>query len=134
MTDRPWKKLVEDLTRRGHESPHLERLRQRLPVPAGLSGYRELEIELAQEMASSLGRAGEKVDVALLELEVLGQAVDEATTRGDAAARAAAVRAFNDKREHALKALWELKVHREAIGLRRHDMLAQYYVVPKPRT
>lgn len=126
-----WKRLVEDLTKLGHQSPHLDRLKERLPVRGG--SFRELELEIAQEMASALGRACEKVDFALLELEVLGAKIDEAERAGDAEKRAAAVKAFNDKREHALKVLWELRVHREAIGLRRHEPLAKMYPVPPKR-
>ncbi len=96
-----------------------------------MSGLRELEIEIAQEMASSLGRAAEKVDVALLELELLGRAVDDAPT---VEARAERVAAFNAKRELAVRALWELRVHREAIGLRRNEELAKTYPIPKARS
>ncbi len=131
MTQPLWKRLVEDLTAQGHRSPHLDRLRERLPRAGGMSGLRELEIEIAQEMASSLGRAAEKVDVALLELELLGRAVDDAPT---VEARAERVAAFNAKRELAVRALWELRVHREAIGLRRNEELAKTYPIPKARS
>jgi hypothetical protein len=128
VSEPPWKRLVEDLKSSGHKSQHLERLQERLPKPA--DGYRALELEILQEMASSLARAGEKVDHALLELELLGQKVDAATT---SQARARLVDEFNEKREHALKMLWELKVHREAIGLRLHHALAQMYPIPPKR-
>jgi len=127
VTEPPWKRLVEDLKSRGHKSQHLERLQERLPSP---TDHRALELEILQEMASSLARAGEKVDHALLELEVLGRAVDIAP---DAATRARQVAAFNQQRELAMKVLWELKVHREAIGLRHHHWLAQMYPIPPKR-
>ncbi len=127
VSDPPWKRLVEDLSAKGHRSPHLDRLMDRMPKGGG---YRALELELVQEMASALGRASEKVDHALLALEVLGLAVDQA----EPATRAARVAAFNAQREVALKALWELKVHREALGMRHHHALAQFYPVPPRRT
>jgi hypothetical protein len=128
VSEPPWKRLVEDLSAKGHQSPHLDRLRDRLPQG---QGYRTLELEMMQEMASALGRASEKVDHALLELEVIGIAVD---TAKDAPTRAVKVSAFNQQREVALKALWELKVHREALGFRQHQVLAQFYPVPPKRT
>ena len=120
--------MVEDLKSQGHKSPHLERLQQRLPSPG--AGPGALELEILQEMASALARAGEKVDHALLQLEVLGQKIDAAK---DPASRAKQVDAFNAQREVALKVLWELKVHREAIGLRQHQALAQMYPIPPKR-
>src|SRR5262249_18001585 len=126
-----WKRLVEDLTKQGYESPHLDRLKERLPTRG--SSFRELELEIAQEMASALGRAAEKVDLAFLELELLGRGVDEADRAGDATRRGSAVTAFNQKREHASKVLWELRVHREAIGLRRHEHLNENYRLPPKR-
>ncbi len=129
VSDPPWKRLVEDLKSTGHKSQHLERLQERLPANSR-DGFRALELEILQEMASSLARAGDKVDHALLELEVLGHEIDAAR---DSAARARRVTAFNEKREVALKALWELKVHREAIGLRQHHALAQMYPIPPKR-
>lgn len=128
MTDPPWKRLVEDLKSRGHNSQHLQRLEERLPKPA--DGFRALELEIVQEMASSLARAGDKVDHALLLLEVLGHEVDSAP---DPATRAQKVAKFNEQREVAMKALWELKVHREAIGLRQHHAIAQMYPIPPKR-
>lgn len=130
MTQPLWKRLVEDLTAQGYRSPHLDRLRERLPRAGGMSGLREIELEIAQEMAASLGRAAEKVDVALLELELLGRAIDEAPS---VSVRAERVAAFNAKREVAAKALWELRVHREAIGLRRNEELARTYPIPAKR-
>lgn len=124
----PWKRLVEDLSARGHQSQHLDRLKERLPKG---QGYRTLELEMLQEMASALARANEKVDHALLELEWLGHQIDDAA---DATKRDKLVARFNAQREDALHALWELRVHREAIGLRQHHALAEMYPVPPKRS
>lgn len=128
MTEPAWKRLVEDLTKRGYQSPHLDRLKERLPRGQGLHA---LEAEMLQEMAASLGRASEKVDHALLRLELLGHEVDEARDEG---ARAKAVARYNAQREVAAKALWELKVHREALGMRHHHALSQMFPIPPKRT
>ncbi|MGZ3424553.1 MAG: hypothetical protein ACXWUG_21400 [Polyangiales bacterium] len=124
-----WKRLVEDLTKQGWQNPSLERLREKLPGLGG--GQRSLEMEIAQEMAAALGRAGEKVDIAIVELEALGRACDAAV---EPEGRSRAVAAFNAKREHAEKVLWELRVHREALGIRNHAQLARFYVIPPRRT
>src|SRR5512139_3157291 len=97
MRDRPWRTLVRELTEAGHESPYLDRLRQRLDVAQGRTA---LEIEIVHEMATALGRAEEKLLVALLELEIAALALDSAT---DARERHDRVVDFNAARERALR-------------------------------
>ena len=72
VTERPWQSLVRELRDTGFESPYLDRLRVRHDVTAA---QEELEKEIIREMAEALGRAGEKVDVALLRLDVAGRAL-----------------------------------------------------------
>lgn len=127
MSEPAWKKLVEQLKSDGFKSPYLDRLRERLPA----HGQMDLAREILQEMASALGRAEDKVNLALLELDVQGRALD-ALSPG-APTRAAKVAAFNEKRSAAAKALWELRVHREALGFRRNDGLAELYPIPPRR-
>ncbi len=131
----PWKRLVDQLTDEGYESPYLDRLRQRLDV---YQAQEDLEKEILQEMASALGRAEEKVLVALLELEVIGRELDrlEAQQGRDSAWAERVnqrVDAFNRQRKRVLHYLWELVIHREAIGLTRHRILEECYPVPPPR-
>ena len=38
--------------------------------------------------------------------------------------------AFNDQRKKLASALWELRVHREALGLRDHRQLEDTWPVP----
>jgi hypothetical protein len=78
-------------------------------------------------MAAALGRAGEKVDVALLRLELAGKALAAAT---DPDERARRVTAFNTLREEAIKVRHELRIHREAVGIRRNDVLDREYPIP----
>jgi hypothetical protein len=61
MWEPPWKSLVESLTDSGFESDYLERLRSRVEVTLDRNS---LEREIIQEMAQSLGRAGDKVNLA----------------------------------------------------------------------
>jgi hypothetical protein len=126
MRDAPWLALVRDLTDEGYESPYLDRLRRRMD----LTGPREsLEKEIIREMAASLGRAEDKINVALLRLELAGHALAAAP---DPAARRHCAGAFNAERAHALTARWELMIQREAIGLHRNEVLDRLYPIPPP--
>lgn len=132
MSEPPWKHLVDQLRAEGHKSPYLDRLRQRLPA----TGHADLAGEILREMASALGRAEDKINAALLRLELLGQSLDDLARdqRADPGERAARVADFNRQREVAMQALWELRVHREALGFRRNDDLAELYPIPPKRT
>ncbi len=126
-----WKRLVESLKDSSFESPYLDRLAARLSttnlrVAAGLGS---IEREIVEEMAYALGRAEDKVNAALLELDVAARAVDTA----DDEARHAAVAEFNALREAAITARWELLIHRESLGFRQNDMLPTYYPIPPKR-
>ncbi len=132
MTEPAWKKLVEQLKKKGHESPYLERLRERMPSHAG----NDLAAEILREMAASLGRSEDKINAALLELEVLGLAIDELVEKGGERHKREIlerVNAFNEARSRAEQALWELKVHRESLGFLRNDELASLYPIPPRR-
>lgn len=136
MAEPPWLKLVARLKQQGHESRYLERLEQRLPQLAAITTVSDVEREIAQEMASSLGRAADKVNVALLELEVIGAQIDDLARRSPARAPveiAARVEQFNTQREIAVRCLWELRVQRECIGIRRNEDLARDYPIPPRR-
>jgi len=122
--ERPWQTLVRELRDDSFTSPYLERLRSRHDVAAA---QQQLERDIIREMAEALGRAGEKVDLALLELDVARRALSTAT---DANERARLTAAFNARRAEALKARQELRVHREAVGIRRNDCLDAQYPIP----
>jgi hypothetical protein len=122
--ERPWQSLVRELRDAGFESPYLERLRARHDVAAA---EEQLEREIIREMAAALGRAGEKVDVALLRLDVAAKELAAATTPDERARLAAR---FNTLRSAALTARHELRIHREAVGIRRNDVLDREYPIP----
>lgn len=122
-----WKKLVEQLQDREHESPYLDRLRERLDTYQEREG---LEKEILQEMAHSLARTEDKVNVALLQCELAAREVDAAA---DAERRAAWIDEFNRRREHALAMRRELQIHREALGFHRHRALEELYPIPPKR-
>ena len=118
-----WKGLVEQLEDEGFESPYLNRLRSRLNH---IGSRQTLEQEILTEMAAALSRAAAKVDAALLRLEVTGKALD-------AAPEPALRQRFNTEREAALRARWELKVHREALGMYDNSEINTHYPVPPRR-
>jgi hypothetical protein len=122
--ERPWQSLIRELRDSGYESPYLDRLRARHDVAAA---QEQLEKEIIREMAAALGRAGEKVDVALLRLEIAGKALAAAT---DGAERARLAAAFNALRDEAIRVRHEFRIHREAVGIRRNDALEREYPIP----
>ena len=127
MRGKPWERLVRELRDEGFESPYLDRLRQRLDPS---EAQEQLEKEIVSEMAAALGRAEEKVLVALLELERAGRAIEASS---DERQRGERIEHFNRLRAQALAARHELLIHREAIGIRRNQILETLYPVPPRR-
>lgn len=83
-----------------------------------------LEYELAQEMASTLGRLGRALEAALAELSAFDAAQAQKPVRpGQARARTALV-------GRAGVALWHFVVQREAVGLRDSARVLHDYRVP----
>lgn len=131
-----WKKFVVDLKTSGYQSPYLDRLAGRLPTLGArmLGGFGQLELEIAQEMASALGATEDKVNLALLELDVVGKELDEEARRAPGSAQhRALVERYNTKREDALRRRQDLIIHREAVGFRNNAMIPRYYPVPPAR-
>lgn len=127
MREPPWKGLVLALRDQGYESPYLDRLRRRLdPEQAQAT----LEQEIVQEIAAALGRSAAKLDLALLRLELAGRDLDAVT---DDTARATCAAHFDALRTQALQARHELLIHREAVGIRRNDILETLYPIPPRR-
>ena len=125
--DPPWKSLVEQLYDEGYESPYLSRLRDRYEIHRRVEGDESLEREILSEMAYSLGKAEDKVNHALLELELAGRECD---ARGD---DEASVARFNERREHALRVRRDLLIHREALRFPRDPRFATRYPIPPKR-
>ncbi len=135
MNEPAWKKLVAELRDAGCRSPYLDRLRERLKVDQTQD---DLKRELLREMASSLGRAEDKVVFALLQLELIARELEKAAEspeRGDGWAREVNVRveAFNAQRRRAMRFVWELTIQREALGFRRNESLRELYPIPPDR-
>ncbi|MDG2303151.1 MAG: hypothetical protein P8R42_00630 [Candidatus Binatia bacterium] len=124
----PWKTLVRELADSGFESPYLDRLKRKIDIELGAE---ELEKEIVQEMASALGRSGDKVDLALLRLDVVARAIDNAQAPAERRKR---VSDWNAAREEAIEARYELRIHREAVGIRSNRVLESIYPIPPRRS
>lgn len=127
MPEAPWTRLVRELKDTGYESPYLDRLRARLDPAEAVA---RLETEIVQEMAQALGRTEDKLNYALLRLELAARAID---TAPDELVRYDRVKEFNALREDAIQARRNLQIHREAIGIRRNRMLDDLYPIPQRR-
>jgi len=131
MDDTTWRPMLEALQQKGFRSTFLDRLQRRMQLATGQSS---LEHEMLQEMASSLGRAEDRINVALLRCEVLGQQLDEAEARHPLPTdHPALVESFNAQRAEALTYREHLLIQREAIGLRQNQQLETLYPVPPKR-
>jgi hypothetical protein len=128
-------KLVAELKDSGHQSEYLDRLRERVPA---YQARNDIQLEIVQEMASALGRAEDKVNLALLKVELEGDALDLLLAKHHRdqtweLQMRTCIDAFNRLRDEAVTALWELTVHREAIGFRRDHRIHEHYPIPPRR-
>ncbi len=131
MDDSTWRPMIESLQQKGFRSTFLDRLQRRMQIATGQSS---LEYEMLQEMASSLGRAEDRINVALLRCEVLSRELDEAEAKLPLPPDyPALVESFNAQREEALLRREHLLIQREAIGLRQNQQLEALYPVPPKR-
>jgi hypothetical protein len=96
--------------------PLARRLRDETPQTA-------LDYEIAQEMASALGRLGRDLEAALAALAAFDANPAEPTDAERRSARIVLVR-------NAARALWYFVVQRESIGLRDTARLLRDYRVP----
>jgi hypothetical protein len=102
-------------------------LRDRLPQRGNMAS---LEREIASEIASSLGRAGSKLEAALERAHATRAAL-EASTPGTPERRTL-IECFDADRAQAERRLRDLLIQREAIGLRRHTDVHRRYLIPAP--
>jgi hypothetical protein len=121
-----WRSLVRELTDAGFESDYLDRLRGRLDVAQAQAS---LEKEIIAEMASALGRAEDKLNVALLRLEIAARELAAAAPSDHDRCLAA----YDARHDEATTARWEFVIHREALGIWRNEIIEQLYPIPPRR-
>jgi len=84
--------------------------------------------ELSEERAVALLRLTRRLEWLI---DRLHEARAQMPAEGSAA-RSAAIAAYRELRRQALQYRWYVEVQREAIGLRRHDVLDEFYRIPPP--
>jgi hypothetical protein len=88
--------------------------------------HKELLRELNEERAAALLRISRTLESLILQLRAARERV-----RGTSGPeREREVAAWHSLRARAVKYRWYLEVQREALGMRRHDVLDEFYEVP----
>ena len=125
--------LVAKLTNEGVRSRYLDRLRDRFSAlrPSAPPPAKDRK---AQDATGALANAASAVDLALLHLELAQRKLDTAVECGAPMEHVERlVETFNDRRDLAVDARDDLKVHRESVGIRQTRLLFKLYPVPPRR-
>jgi CRP-like cAMP-binding protein len=88
--------------------------------------HKQLLKELAEERAAALARISRRLERLLEQLH----ATREQIAHGRDEDRPRAVAAYRELHQQAVKYRWYLEVQREAIGLRHHQRLDEFYRIP----
>ena len=88
--------------------------------------HQSLLKELQEERAAALARISRRLERLLDQL----QATREQIARGRDEDRARAIAAYRELHKEAVKYRWYLEVQREALGLRQHQLLDEFYRIP----
>jgi hypothetical protein len=88
----------------------------------------QLQRELQAERAAALLRISRTLETAIEQLRLVRERLPQ-LAEPDRPREAARYEAL---RRHALQYRWYLEVQREAIGLRQHHRLDEFYPIPEP--
>jgi len=88
--------------------------------------HKQLLRELHEERVSALKRISGTLEALIGELHASRERVRRATGPD----REREVATWRDVRARAIKYRWYLEVQREALGMRQHDVLDEFYRVP----
>ena len=89
-------------------------------------GHKQLLRELQEERAAALQRISYTLESLIRQLHASRQRIRLASGPD----RDREVATWRDLRARAVKYRWYLEVQREALGMRRHDVLDEFYQVP----
>ena len=95
-------------------------------IEATSAQHQSLLKELQEERAAALARISRRLERLLDQL----QATREQIARGRDEDRARAIAAYRELHKEAVKYRWYLEVQREALGLRQHQLLDEFYRIP----
>ena len=129
--NKPWERLAKRLQDEKVESVYVDRLERKIGKKVTLEDQlHEIEQEILQETASALRKSEDKVNFALLQLQVKGRDIDQATSD---ASRREHIREFNKLRLEALDARRDL-TWQNLVGLRNPDpkLGAHLKALPRP--
>jgi hypothetical protein len=90
--------------------------------------HTRLERELMEERAATLRRIGQTLESLIEELRTLQQRIGKVHWSSPSPD----VARYRELRRRALQYRWYLEVQREALGLRDHSVLDEFYRVPNP--
>ena len=88
--------------------------------------HKTLLKELQEERAAALSRISRRLEFLIAQLEATREQIAHA--RDDDRARNVA--AYRELHKQAVKYRWYLEVQREAIGLRQHQRIDEFYRIP----
>ena len=99
-------------------------------IAVGVDGTRakhqSLLKELQEERAAALARISRRLERLINQLQTTREQIAHGTDED----RERHVTAYRELREQAVKYRWYLEVQREAIGLRQHQHIDEFYRIP----
>lgn len=93
----------------------------------GRDGFDRTQEEIVEEMAKALGHSGDLLEDVLARLDALDR---ELAKTENAHTYNTMVEEFNSLRRQAISRSEMLKIHREAIGIRKHRYVDIFYPIP----
>lgn len=130
MSEPTWKRLADQIKaeRLGGYQARVQQI-----LPSG--GANGLAAEIIQEMAAALRRSEDKVLNAIQACQAEGRKIDALNAAPSCDQEELQWRLGEHERLRAAAetALWELRVHREALGFVRNEDLAELYPIPPRR-
>ncbi|KAL7571200.1 hypothetical protein ACA910_008861 [Epithemia clementina (nom. ined.)] len=135
----PWERKAAQVKKTDVTNPYLELIRETHDPSMQI---KTLEEELKGTIGKALGKQGQKVLYALQRLQAALREYENLLQQHNNVPNHPAVvqsaQQYNQLRQEAIKARWELMVHRQAVGLivNNHKYVAQHYpigdVIPIP--
>jgi hypothetical protein len=92
-------------------------------------GYEKTLRELNEERAAALRRISRTLESLIAQLHACRERIAQASDTD----REREVAAYQELRVQAVKYRWYLEVQREALGLRHHRILDEFYAIPPAR-
>jgi hypothetical protein len=90
------------------------------------SQHKQLLKELQEERAAALARISRRLEFLIAQLEATREQIRHAADED----RARHVAAYRELHKQAMKYRWYLEVQREAVGLRQHQLIDDFYRIP----